>query len=122
MLSEREIRAQEAQSGELLASATLGSLPGGRTALHRPDLALVSPTGRVIAVEIELSLKAPRRLEAICRGWARARHVDTVYYLALVSPERALRRAITDLRAAQRISVLPLSELEALAAAERGGL
>ncbi len=77
-ISEREIRAHERDEGELLASARVGELPGGRPALHRPDLALRSPRGRLVAVEVELSVKARARLVAICRGWARARHVDDV--------------------------------------------
>ena len=108
LLSEREIRVEESDRGELLASARLGELPGGRPALHRPDLALISPDGRVLAVEIELSIKAPRRLAAICRGWARARHVSHVYYLADSAPARAVSRAIAETRAEDRITVLPL--------------
>jgi hypothetical protein len=38
LLSEREIRAKESERAELVASARLGELPGGRPALHRPDL------------------------------------------------------------------------------------
>ena len=110
LLSEREIRAEESDRGELVASAKLGDLPGGRPALHRPDLALVSPEGRTLAVEIELSIKAPRRLAAICRGWARARHVSHVYYLANAAPGRAVTRAISETRAQDRITVLPLQE------------
>jgi hypothetical protein len=34
VLSEREIRAAESDRGELVASARLGELPGGRRALH----------------------------------------------------------------------------------------
>ncbi len=85
-----------------MASARLGERPGGRAALHRPDLALISPTGRTLAVEIELSIKAPRRLAAICRGWARARHVSHVYYLADAAPARAVSRAIAETRAEDR--------------------
>jgi hypothetical protein len=38
ILSERKIRVHESDEGELLASAKLGELPGGRPALHRPDM------------------------------------------------------------------------------------
>ena len=99
LLSEREIRAEENDRGELLASAAVGELPNGRRALHRPDLALISPDERTLAIEVELSIKAPRRLAAICRGWARARHVSHVYYLATPSVEGAVNRAIKDVRA-----------------------
>jgi hypothetical protein len=117
VLSEREIRAHERDEGELLASARVGELPGGRPALHRPDLALLSPHRR-LAVEVELSVKAPARLATICRGWARARHVHGVYYLATPQAARAVSRAVAETRAGDQITVLPLGETAALLAAE----
>jgi hypothetical protein len=119
-LSEREIRADETDTCQLVASSKLGELPGRRQALHRPDLALVSPSGRVVAVEVELSVKAARRLQAICRGYARARHVDHVYYLASRSAARAVTRAITQTRWQDRITVLALEDTHGLIAAEAG--
>jgi hypothetical protein len=118
LISEREIRIEESDAGELLASVALGELPGGRRALHRPDLALVSPDGRTIAIEVELSIKAPRRLEAICRGWARARHVSGVYYLAPPAVARAVQRAVDETRAEDRVVVLPIGQPDALGAIE----
>jgi hypothetical protein len=115
ILSERLIRALEAESGELLASVRLGELPGGRVALHRPDLALRLQSD-VVAIEVELSAKAPRRLEAICRGWARARHLAHVYYLAPPNVARAVEGVIARVWAADRINVLPLDGVDALAA------
>jgi hypothetical protein len=108
LVGEREIRAIEAARGAAVFSAALGSLPGGRPALHRPDLALIAPDGRVIVVEVELAVKAPRRLVSICRGWARARGVDAVYYLASRDAARAVARAIADARAEDRVVVLPV--------------
>jgi hypothetical protein len=121
VLSEREIRSQEVDDGELLGSGVTGELAGGRRALHRADLLLVSGSGRRVAVELELSVKARRRLLAICRGWGRARHVAHIYYLAAPAAARAVRRAVRDLRAEDRITVLALDETSALAASERGG-
>jgi hypothetical protein len=118
VISEREIRAHERDEGELLASARVGELPGGRPALHRPDLALRSPRGRLVAVEVELSVKARARLATICRGWARARHVDGVYYLACPQAARAVSRAVRETRAEEQITVLALGETAALLAAE----
>ena len=115
-LSEREIRVRESDQDELIASAKLGELPGGRPALHRPDLALVSPEGKVIAVEVELSVKAPRRLAGICKGWARARHISGVYYLAPPAVARAVKRAIAETRAEDHVVVLPIDQPQALAA------
>jgi hypothetical protein len=120
LLSERQIRAEESDRAELVASARLGEMPSGRPALHRPDLALISSERRALAVEIELSIKAPRRLLAICRGWARARHVSHVYYLADAAPARAVSRAIAETRAQDRITVLPLQDSATLIAAARG--
>jgi hypothetical protein len=114
VLSEREIRILESDRGEPIASARLGELPGGRPALHRPDLALVSPDGNVVVVEVELSIKAPRRLAAICRAWARARHISAVYYLAPPMVARAVERAIAETRSEDRIVVLPIDQPQAL--------
>jgi hypothetical protein len=118
ILSERELRVRESDEGELVASARLGELPGGRPALHRPDLALISPQGRALAVEIELSVKAPRRLQAICRGYARARHLSHTYYVAAPPAARAVARAVAETRSQDRITVLALADVDALAAAE----
>jgi len=122
ILSERELRVQESDCDELVASAKVGERPGGRAALHRPDLALISPEGRALAIEIELSIKAPRRLAAICRGWARARHVSHVYYLADAAPARAVTRAIAETRAEDRITVLPPGDFASLAEVEFEGV
>jgi hypothetical protein len=116
ILGERELRAVEADEGRLLGSIKLGDLPGGRPALHRPDLLLISPSGEVLAVEVELSIKAPRRLAGICRAWARARHIDHVVYLADAGTARAVGRAVREVRADERITMLPVSRPEAILA------
>jgi hypothetical protein len=114
-LSERELRVLESDGGELIASARVGELPGGRPALHLPDLALIGAGGRALAIEVELSVKAPSRLRTICRGYARARHLDHVYYLAAPAPGRAVRRAIAEVRAENCVTTLPLGDIETLA-------
>ncbi len=114
LLAEREIRTIEADRGAPAFSAVLASLPGGRPALHRPDLAAVSPEGRAIAVEVELAVKAPRRLATICDGWAHARDIDAVYYLASRDAARAVARAVAETRAEGRIAVLPVEAVETL--------
>jgi hypothetical protein len=98
----------------------VGELPGGRPALHRPDLAAVSADGRTVAVEVELSVKAPRRLATICRGYARARHLERVYYLAASAAGRAVGRAVAETRAGDRITVLALGDTGSLVGAECG--
>lgn len=124
VLSEREIRALEADGGELLASVQVGRV-ADRPLLHRPDLAVLRPGGLVTAVEIELSVKSASRLAAICRGWARARHVDRVFYLAAPGPARAVLRAVRATRAQDRVRVLALEETssltEALVCSEEAG-
>lgn len=120
VLGERELRLREHDEGQLLASVSLGDLPGGRQALHRPDLVLISPQGGVWAVEVELSVKAPRRLQGICRGWARARYLEGVCYLAAPGPLRALERALIAVRAQDRVTVMALEHADLFAQTLRG--
>ena len=119
LLAERELRLIEGDEGKLLASVKVGELAGGLPALHRPDLVAVAE-GRTLAVEVELSVKAPRRLQRICTAYARARHVGHVYYLAEPAPARAVARAVAETRAESRITVLPLADTAALGRLEAG--
>jgi hypothetical protein len=119
LLSEREILWQERQRRKLLASVRVGSRGAGIAALHRPDLALLSPRGRVVAIEVELAAKRPPRLVAICSGWARARHVDVVYYFASPTAARAVGRAARKTRAEDRLRILPLGQTAELVRLER---
>jgi hypothetical protein len=114
VMGERELRRLESERGGLLASARLGGVRLGGPLIHRPDLVLWSThldRGRPVAVEVELTVKAPRRLAEICRAWARARHVAGVLYIAPPSVEPALQRAIERVQAAERIVVAPLAAL-----------
>lgn len=119
VLSEREIRWHERQRRKLLASVRVGSAGGDVAAMHRPDLALLSPQGRVVAIEIELAAKRPSRLVAICNGWARARHVDAVYYLASPKAARAVGRAARKTRAEDCVKILSLGQTQELVRLER---
>jgi hypothetical protein len=74
---------------------------------------LRAPSGSVVAVELELTIKAPRRLATICRGWVRARHVDVVVYMAEGATARAVVRAVRSIEAEERISIVSLSSPEA---------
>ncbi len=68
---EPRLRAAEPDAGGAVASAELGRLPDGPARLHRPDLVLFPPDPALpVAVEVELSVRAARRLEAICRAGA----------------------------------------------------
>jgi hypothetical protein len=124
VLGERELRRRERVAGAPLASTTLrdGSAWSGFGAsvgvgqLHRPDLVLWPPLAAraPVAVEIELTVKAPRRLAAICRAWGRCRRVAGVIYLAPRPVRRALERAIAPADAS-RVVVLPIDALAPIA-------
>jgi hypothetical protein len=114
VLGERELRRDERECARRLASARLGDRPGGGPLLHRPDLVLwpeESLSMLPVAVEVELTIKAPRRLLEICRAWARCSCVAGVLYIAPPEVERALRRAIGRAQAEERIAVVPLDAL-----------
>jgi hypothetical protein len=113
---ERELRRDEREQRRTLASAELGAGRRGERARHRPDLVLwpLDPHGGPpVAVEVELTVKAPKRLLEICRAWARARCVAGVVYLAVPDVERALLRAIDRAGARERVAVVPLDSLPA---------
>jgi hypothetical protein len=105
---ERALRAEERERGRALASAEVGTHGAG--ARHRPDVVLwPADGGPPVAVEVELTVKAPARLAAICRAWARTRTVAGVLYLAPPEVERAVTRAIATARASERVVVVPLA-------------
>lgn len=107
--SEREIRLEERWSEGPIASAKLGENPDGSDRLHRPDLAVVTG-GRIVAIEVELTPKAPRRLEGIVKAWRRARWVDSVrYYVPHGSTQRGVERAVDHMRARDRVEVVLVS-------------
>ena len=115
VIGERALRRRERDLGALLASVALGFSETHASGMHRPDLVLLPEAGqrcRPLAVEVELTVKAPSRLRAICRAWARAHHVEGVIYLAAPGVAPALERAIELTRAAQRVVVVPLTALE----------
>jgi hypothetical protein len=113
---ERELRRDEREQRRTLASAELAAGARGELARHRPDLVLWpldAHDGPPVAVEVELTVKAPERLLEICRAWARARCVAGVVYLAAPEVERPLLRAIGRVAAHERIAVVPLDALSA---------
>lgn len=101
--TERELVFAEQLHDGPLASAMTGRLPNGKPRLHRPDLVLLVEQGP-IAIEVELTPKAPRRLEAIVRAWARTDRVWQVhYYCAPGQTRRAVERAIAKARAGDKV-------------------
>ena len=84
---------------------------------HRPDLLLL-PSDRPgrdgaralpVAIEVELTVKAPERLAGICRAWARSREVSGAIYLAAPAVLGPLGRAIAAAGAQDRVVALPLA-------------
>jgi DNA-binding Lrp family transcriptional regulator len=110
--SERELRAWERAAARPLGSAEIGFGAHGTRELHRPDLVCwpAAGGGLAIAIEVELTVKAPLRLRTIIRGWARSRLVAGVVYYASAPAARALERAVADERAGAQVHVLPLAE------------
>jgi hypothetical protein len=128
VLGERELRRDERECDASLASARLGRRPDGGPLLHRPDLVLwpnpvqalvsrkaselsVQADARPVAVEVELTVKAPQRLFEICRAWARCRCVAGVLYLTAPETARPLVRAVEKAQAGERIVVVSLDAL-----------
>jgi hypothetical protein len=104
---ERELRAREHAARRPLASAEIGRAADGSVALHRPDLVVVG--GELpLAVEVELTVKAPERLARIVRGWARSRLVAGAVYHATPAAIRAVERAIEREQAGERVRTVAL--------------
>lgn len=111
---ERELRRRERSAGTPIASAVLSRTSDRGRLLHRPDLVIWPPAGArglPLAIEVELTIKAPRRLAEICRAWARSRHVEGALYIAPAEVRRALERAIAMAQAGERIAVVPLETM-----------
>jgi len=115
LMGERELRREERAAGAPLASACLREGPGGGQLLHRPDLVLWQGGAAQqlpVAIEVELTVKAPRRLLEICRAWARCRCVAGTLYFAAPDVQRPLARALAHADAGERVGLLGLDALE----------
>jgi hypothetical protein len=105
VLSERELMLSERIEERPLFSAKVGELRSGAPRLHRPDLAVVTAE-QPIAIEVELTPKAPRRLEGLMRAWRRAGWIAEVHYYCEPGPtRRAVERAIEKTHAQERVRV-----------------
>jgi hypothetical protein len=96
VLSEREIGARERAEGTRLFSASMG-----RGRFHRPDLIRLEGA-EATAIEVELTVKAAARLDAILRAWrfavAEGRLAHVTYHCGpRVRPfvEKAIARTAT---------------------------
>lgn len=114
VLGERELRPSEHEWGRLRASADLRIGARGEPARHRCDLVLAprsSADELPVAVEVELTVKAPVRLASICLAWARCRHFAGALYIAPADVARAVRRAVRQTNAGSRVAVVELDAL-----------
>jgi hypothetical protein len=103
VIAERELRSHDGRvdrDAELYGVRLGGVGPYGRERLHYPDLLLVTPEGRRIAVELELSSKGNRRREQILGAYGADARIDAVLYLV---ENPSLARAIE--RSAERVGV-----------------
>jgi hypothetical protein len=109
VIGDRELRALERSTGRRLASTELGLRRSGEPDSHHPDLVLLGEHGdHPVAVEVEIAVKAPRRLHGICRAWGRSRTIAGVVYCASPRARRALRRTVGVLAAEELIAVVAL--------------
>jgi hypothetical protein len=122
LIGERELRRDERDLRRPLASAVIGSTGAEGSRLHRPDLVLwpSDPDSAPVVVEVELTVKAPRRLVEICRAWARCRSIAGVLYLAPAIVQRSLGRALAEAHASEQIAVVPLRALPGLEGIDDG--
>lgn len=108
ILTERELRSRDTTAESPRYSARLASDGSGRRGLHFPDLAVDGSDGRALAVEVELTAKGRRRLEAIVAGYVRARHIAEVRYYVSSSARPGLERAIERAQASALFDLRPL--------------
>jgi hypothetical protein len=107
VLTEREIVLSEQLEGRRIASVRVG-IAQGKPAYHRADLAIFTEEGTV-AVEVELTPKAPARLQKIIAAWYQAPYIHRVEYLcAPGQTHRAVQRTVKKLRAQRKVLVTEL--------------
>jgi hypothetical protein len=106
VLSEREVLVGERISGHRIYSASISE-----RRFHRPDLVILGED--VEAVEVELTAKAPHRLDSILRAWRRAvmdRKIACVRYFCADLAADSIRRSIERTRTEQFISIHELPD------------
>lgn len=109
LLSEREIIADERYMGERIHSARRSSVGYGHGGWHRPDLIRLGVGEE--AIEVELTNKAPDRLDQLLKAWRSAiitGTVDGVIYLCPPETFENVWRGMTRTRTTQKIALLPL--------------
>jgi hypothetical protein len=118
VLGEAALRRHEQLGDGSLSCVLGGATPRAGAATHRPDLALLAERSLAapVVVEVELTVKAPRRLQAICLAWARCGSIAGALYLASPAAQRAVERAVALTAAAERIVVVSLEAIDAAGA------
>lgn len=113
VVGEREMRSHDMRApagGQPFGVGIVGLDSFGRLARHYPDLLLTTRTGQRVAVELELTAKSARRLDAIMLGYAGDPRIDGVLYLVstpylerLIS-SAAARAGISEIVRVQRVA------------------
>ncbi|HEY4897628.1 MAG TPA: hypothetical protein VII01_16275 [Solirubrobacteraceae bacterium] len=113
LVGERELLSFEREQGAPCQSAVRLRTRAGVERTHRPDLVLCPPAGSALplAVEIELSVKAPARLAEICLAWARSREFAGVLYVVSLEASQPVQRAVARTRAGRRISLIAIDAI-----------
>ena len=99
VLAERVMRSRDARGRDDPFGVRLGGVGGdGRERLHYPDLLVIDDGGRKLAIELEITSKAPAAREKILAGYAADPRIDKVVYV-VYSPQvaRALSRSVSRL-------------------------
>ena len=103
VVAERRLRSLDARperDGPPLGVRLGGAGPRGQPRIHYPDLLLITPDGRRIALELELSSKGRVRREKILAGYGADARIDAVLYLV---KDRRIGRSIQD--SARRLGI-----------------
>ncbi len=96
VIGERRLHSEDMLSPDRPHSIRLGGYDNkGKVRRHYPDLVLVDPQGRRVALELELTTKDVGRRERILAGYGAERRIDgVVYFVERNARGRAVGRAI----------------------------
>jgi hypothetical protein len=119
ILGERRLRSHDRRAerpDEPYGIRLGGADAHGGERLHYPDLLLVDPWGRQLAVELELTPKSQARRELILGGYGAERRIDVVLYVVEDDARgRAIRRLVArsahDMGLGDRVAIQPIRPL-----------
>ncbi len=115
VLSEHEILANQRLYGDREGSIEVPAA-NGRRAYHRPDMTALDDEGYEWAVEVELTAKAPGRLDELMRAWRTAvllGKVNGVLYLCPPEVAEAVDKSIVRTMSGESIQLQVLDLPEA---------